>query len=71
MKWKEWWRKNQSSEEISVPVKIQIWAWSGIVESSVNKSAAYVQYCSLDFMVAHGGKNNICKKHCLRSVAEN
>ena len=30
----------------------------GIVESSVSKSSAYCQYCSSDFSVAHGSKNN-------------
>ena len=36
----------------------------GLVESSVSTSSACYQYCCSDFSAAHGGKNNIDRKHC-------
>ena len=42
----------------------------GVMESFVSKSSAYSQYCHSDFSVAHGGKNDIDKKHCPWTVAK-
>ena len=42
-----------------------------MIESSVSNFSAYCRYCHSDFSVAHDGRNDINKKHCLWSVAKN
>ena len=70
---KTWWRKCQSSEGTSDPVKIQIWArHSGV---SVSNSTAYCQYCCFcSWSVAKNWKHsmetmpNIVKNHKMQQL---